>query len=93
MAVKLEGTIRRYIGLSSDHKPYTFPLDTGEEKPPDGSTFLEGDTGVVFRWSQDTWWPQTPEGRAQEIQAIGNQEAIGHLIAPTRKDEIEALFR
>ena len=74
MAVRLEGAIKRYIAeKSADRKPYTFPLDQGEEKPPAGSTLLIGDTGVVYRWTGNEWWPQSPEGRAVEVAALGQQ--------------------
>lgn len=52
MAVKLEGSIKRYIGLASDTKPT--PDETGETLPA-GSSFLESDTGRIWRWSGTEW--------------------------------------
>ena len=88
MAVKLETTIKRYIGLKADRKPYTFPLESGEEKPPEGSSFLEADTGDIFRWTQDTWHGPEGPGRHEAEQAIGKQEAMRRT-----KDAREARFR
>ena len=45
MAVYLETTIKRYIGLESDDKPGE--LSDGAAIPP-GSTFYESDTGKIF---------------------------------------------
>ena len=45
--VRLEGTIKRYIGTSTDEKPT-------EEIPP-GSSFLETNTGSVFRYDGRVW--------------------------------------
>ena len=73
MAYKLETTIRRYIGLSSDRKPYSYPRETDEEKPSEGSTFLAADTQVMYRWTNDAWIPQSPERSDQYIDAIGKQ--------------------
>ena len=88
MAVRLESTIKRYIGLSTDRKPYTFPLETGEEKPPEGSSFLEADTGDVFRWNQDTWHGPEGPGRREAESAIGNHETVRRV-----KDMREGRFR
>ena len=56
MAVRLEGTIRRYIGLASDLKPtpYGDMLPEGDTLPA-GSSFLESDTGRIFRWDGAVW--------------------------------------
>ena len=88
MAVRLENTIRRYIGLSTDRKPYTFPLASDEEKPPEGSSFLESDTGAVFRWNWDSWYGPEGLGRLEAAQALGKQEAVRGTRAPP-----EAQFR
>lgn len=66
MAVTLEGTIRRYIGLSSDRKPGTDPVPVGgESTPPMGSTFLESDTGVIYRYDNGSW--RTPASTDQQL--------------------------
>ena len=60
MTVRLEAKIHRYIGLSTDEKPYPgLFLANGEEVKeadiPAGSSFLEGDTDEVWRWSGREW--------------------------------------
>lgn len=68
MAVTLEGTTRRYIGRSIDVKPR--PGLTGADGVTPtaldilaGSTFLEHDTGVVYRWNGNDWTiPSTQDG-------------------------------
>lgn len=50
MAVRLEGTIKRFIGTSTDEKPTT-------DVPP-GSSFLESNTGVVSRYDGTVWTAQ-----------------------------------
>lgn len=47
MAVKLEGTIKRFIGVTTDEKPTS--------EVPAGSSFLEADTGVVWRFDGRVW--------------------------------------
>jgi hypothetical protein len=47
MAVKLETTIRKYIGLSSDGKPTGVPV---------GSTFIEYDTKSLYKTYDGTNW-------------------------------------
>lgn len=62
MAVRLEGSIKRWIGLSTDTKPEPgqFSPD-GEEltsaELPAGSSFLESDTGLIYRWNGHDWLP------------------------------------
>ena len=46
MGVALETTIKRYVGLSTDTKPYPSLAET----LPAGSSFLESDTGKIYRW-------------------------------------------
>ena len=64
MTVKLEGTIKRFIGLSTDRKPaigWNPRDDAGVELTltatdlPAGSSFLETDTGTIWRWNGSTW--------------------------------------
>lgn len=51
MTVKLEGAIRRYIGLSTDDKP----ADGLDDPLPAGSTFLETDTRRIYRFNGAIW--------------------------------------
>ena len=55
MAVRLESTIKRYIGLSTDIKP-AHQTDT----IPPGSSFLEEDTGLVYRSTGTAWAMHDP---------------------------------
>ena len=59
MAVTLERTTKRFIGLSTDDKP------TGA---PPGSSFLENDTGRVFRYDGHEWRNYQPADEAIEVQ-------------------------
>jgi len=53
MAVKLEGSINRYLGLSTDAKPVG-DFANGEIIPV-GSSFMETDTGRIYRWNGEGW--------------------------------------
>ena len=53
MAVRLEATIKRFIGLSTDQKP--------QDAIPAGSSFLESDTGIVHRFDGRSWMPSFTE--------------------------------
>ena len=70
MAVLLEGSIKRFIGLSTDPKPRPYtgrdadqvPGDmTSGETLPAGSTFLEADTGFIYRWDSESWQAAIPD--------------------------------
>ena len=49
--VTLEGSIQRYIGLSTDEKPRS----TATEPVPAGSSFFETDTWRIARWDGTDW--------------------------------------
>src|SRR5262245_19397262 len=71
MAVKLEGSIKRWIGISSDTKPFigTNPDGTtlnASDIPP-GSSFLESDTGIVYRWTGTAWVSPQADDRVLEL--------------------------
>lgn len=77
MAVTLEGSIKRYIGLSSDAKPEIGDREVdGEELTranlPAGSSFLEADTGVVYRWNGSEWIA----GNTPEMQKLSAMEGL-----------------
>ena len=56
MAVYLETSTRRYIGASLDTKPVVLADPALGDKPmPMGSSFLENDTGKIFRWDGFSW--------------------------------------
>lgn len=75
--VKLEGSIRRYIGLSSDTKPVpgmqnadnTLVSDTDI---PAGSSFFESDTGRIARWNGAAWLlpPPASDGDVLRLDAV-----------------------
>jgi len=56
MAIRLETSINRYRGLSTDAKPGRDAEDAGGlQTPPVGSVFTETDTGARFIWPGS--WP------------------------------------
>ena len=79
MTVLLEGTTRRWIGLSTDEKPRPgqtgFDPATGQSAPltegdvPAGSSFLETDTGRIYRWNGEQWTVHVPENENAEYLA------------------------
>lgn len=52
MAVKLEATTHRYLGLSTDEKPLT---GSDNRAIATGSSFLETDTGNIYRFDGTHW--------------------------------------
>lgn len=72
MSVRLEGTIKRFIGLSTDDKPSVgVQLDgtTVEARDlPAGSSFLEEDTGRIARFDGTRWWVIEPHDDQSEYQ-------------------------
>lgn len=76
MAVRLESTIKRYTGLSSDDKPRLGQNSDGVEVSaadlPVGSSFLESDTGNIYRWTGTQWqFGDSPEVlELREIKAL-----------------------
>lgn len=71
MAVRLEGSIQRWIGFSSDRKPGlgvdSENVTTAPADIPVGSSFLESDTGRIFRWTGTTWVAPMPDDRVVEL--------------------------
>ncbi len=59
MTVRLEGATKRFVGLSIDSKPTLGrqadgSTTTAADLPP-GSSFLESDTGSLYRWDGEAW--------------------------------------
>lgn len=54
MTVRLESSIRRYVGLSTDPKPIGYSGIVADPIPA-GSSFLETDTGDIWRWNGTEW--------------------------------------
>ena len=86
MTVRLETTIKRYIGLSTDEKPTPgLHWPGGEEitykDVPAGSSFLATDTNEVWHWNGREWViGDSPEVRElREIKGL-----LGDIVANTR---------
>ena len=87
MTVRLEGPIHRYIGLSTDEKPVPGLQYGGgtitDADLPSGSSFLESDTWLIYRWNgSDTW---TLPALEPDPQLAALQEI---LVALTKISEI-----
>lgn len=80
MTGRLEGSIKRWIGKSSDTKPYPGQVLSQDNGPdvvltandvPRGSSYLETDTGRIYRWSGTEWTYTVPaDEQAEYLQAI-----------------------
>lgn len=57
MTVTLERSIQRYIGLAADDKPTDCDI---------GSSFLENDTGRIYRYDGREWRHYTPTEALEE---------------------------
>ena len=83
--MRLEGQIRRWIGDSTERKPRP-GLEQADGTTPSaadmlpGSSFLESDTGVVWRWDGDDW--RQPEPDVALLLAV--QEQTVQLVAVRR---------
>ena len=92
MAVKLEGSIKRYIGLSSDPKPFLgFQQDgttTTDYDLPPGSSFLESDTGYLYRWTGTAW--SRPGGEDSHLALLELIYAELHELRELKEMELEA---
>lgn len=85
MAFRLLSTAApRYAGLSSDEKPT--PATQGGASVEAGSTFLEEDTGRVFRWDGSRWArAAVAEGGAGALDADAAPAWAGALLTELRK--------
>lgn len=71
MAVKLEASIRRYVGISTDTKPTGYVEGQTVRDPiPAGSSFLETDTGDIWRWNGTEWTAHESIEAAEWLAAI-----------------------
>ena len=84
--IRLEGTIRRYIGLSSDDKPVPVPsyrsVDGSNVVSPAeimlvGSSFMETDTGKIWRWDGRTWIHYEAEDENKILLSMILTELVG----------------
>lgn len=77
--VRLEGTIKRFIGQSTDLKPAT----TDEDKIPAGSSFLETDTGKIARFDGNVWQIADDGSEVRELLAalLTETQRIGQLLS------------
>ena len=69
MTGRLEGSIRRYIGLSTDAKPVGF-IGTESDPLPAGSSFLETATGDIYRWNGAIWTAHQDNVTAEWLSLI-----------------------
>ena len=67
--VKLESTIKRYLGLSTDDKPI-YEDAQKERRIPAGSSFLETDTGRIYRFDGSEWKYAVEKGTEELLSAI-----------------------
>lgn len=83
MAVKLEGPIRRYLGTSADTKPTIGAQADGlvitAADLPAGSSFLESDTGLIYRWDGSDWKVAPPDWRI-ELLLMSIDERLARLV-------------
>ena len=81
MTVLLEGSIKRWIGLSTDTKPapgqtqFDPRLNTSNvlvaADIPVGSSFLEQDTGLIYRWNGlDAWARSSPAEPSEQLYVL-----------------------
>ena len=76
MTVRLEGNIKRFIGLSTDPKPVPgYQIDGSTlavSDLPAGSSFLETDTGLIYRWDGTAAWTvyHPAEEQGEYLQAV-----------------------
>ena len=87
MAVTLENSIKRYRGLSTDQKPGVFPDARGEDtqKPFEGSTFTEIDTGRRFIYHGAEWTLQPQTLETLLIESISLQREILAVLKATHQ--------
>lgn len=82
MTVRLEATIKRYIGISTDAKPVPGQVNPDgytvlDKDLPPGSSFLATDTNEVWHWNGREWViGESPEVR--ELKAI--QGLLGAIL-------------
>ena len=62
MAVRLETTIKRYIGLSTDERP--------TDAQPFGSSLLESDTGRIWRYGTKGWMLAIAEDEQVQLLSV-----------------------
>ena len=86
MAVTYENSIKRYRGLSTDQKPGVFPDARGEEtqRPYEGSTFTEIDTGARFIFFSGQWTRQPQTLETLLLESIELQREILSVLKETK---------
>ena len=72
--VRLETTIKRFIGLSRDRFAGRVSLEDGStfstDEIPAGSSFFESDTGLTRRWTGSGWTEAFPEPENEELKVL-----------------------
>jgi hypothetical protein len=93
VTIRLETSIKRYIGLSTDQKPrpgVQGPDGTtfiNADMPP-GTTLLEADTGRLWRWTGTDWILGAPDDATARLVAA--VEALHQEVAALRSGMIAA---
>ena len=85
MAVRLEGQIKRYIGLSDDAKP-----DHQTETIQAGSSFLESNTGRIYRSTGSAWLMFEPVEEQDLILSSILQELVKIRLLAEFRAEVTA---
>ena len=72
-AAQKSEAVKRYTGTAGTRKPHTADVDPrspggNNYTIPDGSTFTEEDTGLVWVWKHSKWNVQLREDRQLEVQ-------------------------
>lgn len=86
--MRLETSIKRYIGDSSERKPLPGELQADNTillatDLPSGSSFFEEDTGFVSRWTGYVWTTAPPERATEELTVL---KEILSLLEATREE-------
>ena len=80
-------TVRRFVGLSTDPKPApgtVGPNDItlGSQDVPDGSRFLESNTGENYTWYTGRW---NRDGHPLAATLTGIETALATLVAESQR--------
>lgn len=85
MTIRLEGTTKRWVGLSVDDKPRPTSKSPGatefDNQIPAGSSFLESDTGRIYRWNGFEWRAPEPDDLGTILRSI--DERLARLVEIT----------
>lgn len=93
MATRLEQSTRRYIGTSGDAKPFVgqvvssyaagalTTVTLSATDVPAGSSFLETDTGLIYRYDGTLWSVAAPVDEAtQLLRAVLREQRLTRAV-------------